>query len=69
MQAFSERVDLELFDIDFFKLLCKQYELKLRLPLDQSPIQVVPKGLVNFERYLEILKDSPCYDKLVRCLS
>ena len=29
----------------------------------------VPQGLLNFDRYMEVLKDSSSYEKLVRCLS
>jgi hypothetical protein len=37
--------------------------------MEPGPSQVVPKGLINFERYMTILQDSVCYEKLVRCLS
>ena len=72
MHAFSTRVDLELLDSHYFKLISKLYESKLRAPLDLPDHQqnvVVPKGLINFDRYMEVLKSSSSYEKLIICLS
>jgi hypothetical protein len=44
----------------------------LRAPLDLPDHQqnvVVPKGLINFDRYMEVLKSSSSYEKLIICLS
>jgi len=55
MHAFSSKVDQELLDSNYFKVLCTQYERKLKQPMEPGPSQVVPKGLINFERYMAIL--------------
>lgn len=73
MDRFSKRVDLELLDRDFLKTLTGLFEAKLRQPLTKNSSSVahnsVPSSLINFERYMDLLKESSCYEKLITCLS
>jgi hypothetical protein len=74
MHAFTQTVDCETLDKAFLRVINEMYQNKLRnIPTAHETTNgsgsFVPQGLLNFDRYMEVLKDSSSYEKLVRCLS
>lgn len=74
MNAFTTRVDCETLDKPYLHVITDLYQNKLRsIPATHETTNTsgsfVPQGLLNFDRYMEVLKESSSYEKLVRCLS
>lgn len=74
MHAFTTRVDCETLDKPYLRVITELYQNKLRtIPATHETTNgsgsFVPHGLLNFDRYMEVLKESSSYEKLVRCLS
>lgn len=58
MDFFSRKVDLEMLDKCYLKLISSLYECKLREPVSTTHVSTkgIPKSLLNFDRYMDVLK-------------